>query len=91
MKRVLSLVTTLMMMIGMFATFTPAAIAESVEDSPLQCTSAGIRTALNSDETQGLRFYHTLKTTVKDGKEVVTYTDVSSLNASSCVILSRKF
>lgn len=73
MKRVLSLVTTLMMMIGMFATFTPAAIAESVEDSPLQCTSAGIRTALNSDETQGLRFYHTLKTTVKDGKEVVTY------------------
>ncbi len=73
MKRLLSLVTTLMMMIGMFATFTPAAIAESVEDSPLQCTSAGIRTALNSDETQGLRFYHTLKTTFKDGKEVVTY------------------
>ena len=72
MKRLLSLITTLVMMVGMFTTFTPAAQAESSDPLPVQCTSAGIRTALDSGN-QGLRFYQTLKTTLQNGKETVRY------------------
>ena len=86
MKRLLSLVTTLVMIFGLFATITPAAQAAE-ETLPVQCTSAGVRTTLDSNGSQGLRFYQTLKTTLKNDKETVRY-DGKDLEVVSVSVLT---